>query len=279
MINLDVVELKVQANGDKGSEDFKIFDLLRPVCLTSYDLGSLCILGGSQHFLQSFNTRFLRLFEASKTTYTCLTRHRRKEKIPETNEFSEKSEAFSDRWICTKPPYEPELLHQVFLGIGQTTFCILSPLEEHLALTAVAELDPTNILEYATNYRMWTSNSCWPPKMFHKVKSGAKKFFHFSQIPLAVLCWANEFINAFASSESEEPTDTEDVNDPDEILELANENQATSIPFLRSNYKNALVTCINSTATVRNAPPAWIYIIREKKQRVSIESKHDLPNQ
>ena len=269
--------MKTDEEDDSG--EFKELDLLRPICLTSYDLGSLCMLGGSQKFLQSFNTRFLSLFDTSKSTYTFLTRHGRGRNESAATECSEKEASFSDNWIITKPPYKPELLYHVFLSTDQTISCLLSPLEERLALSAIAELDPNNILEYATNYRMWTSTSCWPPKMFSKARSRAKKFFHFCQIPLAVLCWANEFINTFTLSETAEPTVSKGVNDQDEILEVVTGNPISKVAFLKDTYKNALVTCINCAATVRNAPPAWIYIIKENKQRVSIESRQDLPDQ
>ncbi|VDM33268.1 unnamed protein product [Hydatigera taeniaeformis] len=277
LLDLEMIELRGRLEGE-SKEDTKLLDLLRPLCFTSYDIDRLCMMGGSQHFLEIFNAHFLRLFDAPPSAYNLLTPRRHQKAKPE-----DKSEetvlpisytANSDKWIASRVPYQPELLQKVFLNAGHTFLCLLSPFNDRLALTSVAELDPINYLEYVTNYQMWAASSCWPPKMYYKTNMRAKKFFHWSQIPLAVLCWVNEFINLAASCEPVEVTDTGKSSDQDDIVEVApTPNPVLQIPLVRRSYQNALITCMNCASTVRNAPPVWIYLIREKRQHVIVVNK------
>ncbi|KAH9283695.1 hypothetical protein ECG_05055 [Echinococcus granulosus] len=283
LLDLKMIELRGRKDED-STEDLKSLDLLRPLCFTSYDIDRLCMMGGSRQFLQIFNNHFLRLFDASTPTYNFLTPKRR----PKANTEGKSDETVlpsseistSDRWIISRAPYRPELLHKVFLSEGHTFLCLLSPFHDHLALTAVAELDPINFMEYVTNYQMWAANSCWPPKMFHKTNARAKRFFHWSQIPLAVLCWVNELINSAASSEPIEVAYQEKPNDQDDIVEVApSPDPLLQVPHVKQSYRNALITCLDCASTVRNAPPVWIYLIRENKQHLIVENKEVSPTQ
>uniref|UniRef100_A0A0R3VYZ7 DUF1618 domain-containing protein n=1 Tax=Taenia asiatica TaxID=60517 RepID=A0A0R3VYZ7_TAEAS len=277
LLDLEMIELRDRRDND-SAEEVKLFDLLLPLCFTSYDIDRLCMMGGSRQFLEIFNNHFLRLFDTSTPTYNLLTpkRHQKVNAECRSEEtvlpFNET--AASDRWIVSRMPYQPELLQKVFLSAGHTFLCLVSPFDDHLALTAVAELDPINYLEYVTNYQMWAANSCWPPKMFHKTNTRAKKFFHWSQIPLAVLCWMNEFINSAASCETIEVADQEKPSDQDDIVEVApTPDPMLQVPQVKQSYRNALITCLDCASTVRNAPPVWIYLIRENKQHLIVENK------
>lgn len=276
-MNLEVVELEVKPDANEHDASVKTFDLLRPLCLTSYDVDRLCILGGSRQFLLNLNNRFLRLFNNTYGSNTIFSGCRCVKKNAElTNagtEFQDANAAISDNWIVSHLPYTPELLHKVFLTSGHSILCLLSPIQDNLALTAIAELDPNNVLEYATNYQMWATNTCWPPKMFHKANNRAKKFFHMSQIPLAVLCWMNEFINKLGSTEpTKAHVDQDDSNDQDEIVEVNAQNAPLKPPLEDKPYKRSLVACLDCASTVRNGPPAWIYLIKETDQKVLLRS-------
>ncbi|VDL18789.1 unnamed protein product [Hymenolepis diminuta] len=278
LVDLEVVELEVKPDADEHGGNLKTYDLLRPVCFTSYDVDRLCILGGSKQFLLNLNDHFLRLFDTSHSSNGICSLCRCKNKDNEVKnggtEFQDANAAISDNWIISHPCYTPELLHKIFLSTSHSILCLLSPIHSSLALTAITELDPSNVLEYATNYQMWTVNTCWPPKMFHKARNRAKKFFHMSQVPLAVLCWINEFINTLGSSESaKSQSDQDDGSDQDEVVEVPSPKQSMKQHILVKSYKNVLVTCLDCASTVRNGPPAWIYLIREPNQKVVMENK------
>lgn len=276
-MDLEIIELRDKRDGD-SPEAIKSLDLLLPLCFTSYDIDRLCMMGGSRQFLEIFNNHFLRLFDTSTSTYNLLIpkRHQKgnNESKSEETVLPISETATSDRWIVSRVPYQPELLQKVYLSAGHTFLCLLSPFNDHLALTAVAELDPINYLEYVTNYQMWAASSCWPPKMFHKTNMRAKKFFHWSQIPLAVLCWVNEFINSAASCETVEVADQERSSDQDDIVEVAPTPESLlQVPLVKQSYRDALITCLDCASTVRNAPPVWIYLIRENKQHLIVENR------
>lgn len=272
------MELEVKPDADEHGRNLKTYDLLRPVCFTSYDVDRLCILGGSRQFLLGFNDHFLRLFDTSHSSNgicsLCRSKNKDNEVKNDGTEFQDANAAISDNWITSHPCYTPELLHKIFLGADNSILCLLSPIHSSLALTAITELDPSNVLEYATNYQMWTANTCWPPKMFYKARNRAKKFFHMCQVPLAVLCWMNEFINTLGLSESaKSQSDQDEGSDQDEVVEVASPKQSTKQHILVRPYKRVLVTCLDCASTVRNGPPAWIYLIREPNQRVVMENK------
>ncbi|VDO10208.1 unnamed protein product [Rodentolepis nana] len=278
LVDLEVVELEVKSESDGYEGNVKNYDLLRPICFTSYDVDRLCILGGSRHFLLNFNDLFLRLFDNSCSAHGLFSRCRCRNKDNETKnhstEFQDANGAISDNWIVSHQSYTPELLHKLFLGSGHSILCLLSPIHDNIALSAIADLDPSNVLEYATNYQMWAPNICWPPKMFHKAKKRAKKFFHMSQIPLAVLCWINEFINQLGSPEFiKSQSDQGERSALDEVEEVTPLKQSLKQRVLAKPYKRVLVTCLDCASTVRNGPPAWIYLIREPNQQVVMESK------
>ncbi|KAM7537906.1 hypothetical protein Aperf_G00000078175 [Anoplocephala perfoliata] len=283
LVDLEVVEMEIKQDADETLEGVKSFDLLRPICLTSYDIDRLCILGGSQHFLLSLNNHFSKLFDCSQKKnhlFRCLRTKKNAKRENDSTELQDKSAAASVNWITSRSQYVPELVHKMIVGSGQPILCLLSPLYDNLALGAVAELDPNNILEYATNYKMWTTNSCWPPKMFRKTNSKAKKFFYCSQIPLAVLCWINEFINGLGVTKSSKSSaDQDNGNDQDDIVELITVDQKVKQQVLKNPYTGALVTCLDCASTVRNGPPVWIYLIKERNQRVIMEAESTALNQ
>lgn len=278
LVDLEVVELEVKPESEGHGENVKNYDLLRPICFTSYDVDRLCILGGSKHFLLNFNDLFLRLFDNSCRSHSlfsrCQCKNKDSEKKNHSTKFQDANAAISDKWIVSHPSYTPELLHKIFLGSGHSILCLLSPIHDNIALTAIEDLDPSNVLEYATNYQMWTPNVCWPPKMFNKAKKRAKKFFHMSQIPLAVLCWINEFINELGSPEfTRSQTEQDERSAPDEAEEVAPLEQPMKQRVLANPHKRMLVTCLDCVSTVRNGSPAWIYLIREPNQKVVMEGK------
>nr|CUU98576.1 hypothetical transcript [Hymenolepis microstoma] len=254
LVDLEVMELEVKPETEGHEGNVKNYDLLRPICFTSYDVDRLCVLGGSRHFLLNFNDLFLRLFDNSCSSQGLFTRCRYKTKDNETKnhitEFQDANVAISEKWIISHPPYTPELLHKIFLGSEHSILCLLSPIHDNIALTAIADLDPSNVLEYATNYQMWAPNTCWPPKMFHKAKKRAKKFFHMSQIPLAVLCWINEFINKLGSPEfTESQPEQNERSALDEVEEVAPLKQSMKQRVLVKPYKRVLVTCLDCAST------------------------------
>lgn len=243
-----------------------------PACFSTYDIDRLCILGGSRTFLENFNARFTRLFDGIL--------HRNKDREIDKALHNSKGDGFllPEGWIDVRSPFYPELVNKVFLGDGNSALCLLPQTKENLVLTAIAELDPENSLEYAANYRMWSTNCYWPPKMFKKTKP---KFFYRSQLPLAVLCWINELFltaPAYLENAGSQPAETEhngSCNDGEicEKVEIsaapkhAEKTRRMTTKHVRRTNEKSLVACFDCSSTVNNAPPAWIYLVRCREDR------------
>ncbi|VDD83871.1 unnamed protein product [Mesocestoides corti] len=270
LVDLEVNELPL-GGADDDSAPAQLIDFIMPICFTSHDIDRICVLGGSKEFLQSLNSQFLSLFDTTRSTYLCVSRKECLEAGNSTDEGGTKSASTWDRWIASRAPFHPHLIHEVYLEDSQVALCLFSPTNDHLALNAVSEIDPNNYLEYVTNYRMWSISSCWPPKMFKRTHAKATKFFHRSQLPLAVLCWVNEIINSSQPIKvDDDAPQQEGVSDQDEIMAIASVDRQA---HAERPYANCLVACLDCASTVRNAPPAWIYLVTERRRVGALANK------
>lgn len=231
-----------------------------PLCITPYDVDRLNLLGGSKKFLLQFNKFFQQLFSTSP--HIASEPKSASPSLPASTK-AVVSDAFPyENWIPSRPNVMPEIVQKAFRDESFVS-CLLKPQEADIradcqgALTSIIEYDPENYIEYALNYQMYNYTSDWPPKMFHKARSGCKKFFYRSQLPLSWLCWAHEILMIMGVG-AEDSVNNEEEEDADVIRKISLGSNVIS------QNDHRLLMCLDFASTTKNAPPTWVYVVKEK---------------